>query len=379
MTGSCFVGCALLAHPSDWGDELAAHGVTVFNRPEALYAALRNRSFLPRVCIVDLDSVPRNLVKAVDLRVPCAKVWTGKAAAEPEDIKNPGVYYSKVRVDELDRVLCRLIELERTILLPIGITGRQLLPLLVADEDYRDKLNNYTDLYARSNLITLHSDDPIERQLVAEYLAVESGRARIWQVKTSDSMQSVLRKISQARRPGSDVTIILSEQVEVEAAREFSKSLPREYSLIKLSTRTDNPLDDRSFTLPRPMERPQDVENWITWFLCRASIDQGVALAGLPDLPTGIMENLNDNPTIEEIRRACDTAVKRYASAMEANQHEDFVSYEDLIANYERSVLRQALDRNGWNLSATARSLGLAESSLRYKLNKLGVPKSQSD
>jgi DNA-binding NtrC family response regulator len=56
----------------------------------------------------------------------------------------------------------------------------------------------------------------------------------------------------------------------------------------------------------------------------------------------------------------------------------EFMPYEDLVHNFERTLLRQALFQHDWNLSATARALGLAESSLRYKLNKLGVIRSEA-
>lgn len=365
--------CALIARPSEWSAELEELGVRTFKRPEALYNALRNRTFIPESCIIDLDAIPRNLVKSVDIRIPCPKIWVGKSASNPSDIKNFGVYYSRARADELNSVISRLIEVDRSLMLPKGIVAKQILPLLVADDVYRERLHRYTELFAGSNLITLHGDDPLELQLVAQYLAVEIQRARIWEVKSESSIHSMLRKIAQARRPGTDVTVVLSTDIDTESAREFHKSVPAEYSMIKLSARTENPVGSLSFTLPRPVQRSGDIENWVLWFVCRATIEYGIALFGLTDLVRSVTRMLDENPFIEDIRTVSERSIKQHATMMEDTG--EYLSYEDLVHNYERTILTQALMRNDWNLSATARALGLAESSLRYKLNKLGVMK----
>lgn len=363
--------CALLAESSDWAGEIETLGGRRFKRPEALYKAMRNRSFLPDTCIVDLDAVPRSLVKAVDMRVPCPKLWLGGAAANPADVRSFGVYYARARPDELNRALGRLMVVDQSIVLKAGLVDRQLLPLIVADKAYRERLHHYTDDYAAGNLITLHGDDHLELHLVAQTLAVETQRARIWQVRSESSIHSVLRRIAQARRPGSDVSIVLSRDIDVESARELYRSLPPEYSMIKLSARPDNPVNPASFTLPRMTERPADIEAWIVWFACRATIEHGIALANLDDLVHAAVRELGAEPGIGEIRNLCERTVRQYATMME--ERAEFMSYQDLVNNYERTILRRALTSHDWNLSATARSLGLAESSLRYKLTKLGV------
>lgn len=42
---------------------------------------------------------------------------------------------------------------------------------------------------------------------------------------------------------------------------------------------------------------------------------------------------------------------------------------------YEKSILLEALSQNDWNQSAAARALGIAESSLRYKMQKYSLTK----
>lgn len=366
-----FTSCALIAEASEWAEALEALGAHRFKRPEALYKTLRSGTFRPEVCIVDLDAVPRSLIRALDIRIPCPKLWLGGSAADPDDIKNFGAYYARARKDELNTVIGHLINIDRAILLPAGMVGKQMLPFLAADRDFRERLHHYTEAFAGANLITLHGDDPIELQLAAQSLAVETQRGRIWEVRSEASIQSVLRKIAQARRPGSDVTIILSRDIDVESAREFHQSVPSDYSLIKLSGRLENPVGPISFTLPRPVDRPADTEAWIIWFVCRATIEHGIALSGLDGIVDTISRSLGDDSTIEEIRTLCERSVRQHATIKE--DQGEFLSYDDLVNNYERTILRRALTRHDWNLSATARSLGLAESSLRYKLKKLGV------
>lgn len=366
-----FTSCALIAEASEWAEALEALGAHRFKRPEALYKTLRSGTFRPEACIVDLDAVPRSLIRALDIRIPCPKLWFGGSAADPGDIKNFGAYYARARLDELNSVIGHLIDIDRAILLPSGIVSKQMLPFLAADGDYRERLHHYTEAFAGANLITLHGDDPVELQLTAQSLAVGAQRARIWEARSEASIQSVLRKIAQARRPGSDVTIILSRDIDVESAREFYKSVPSDYSLIKLSARLENPVGPISFTLPRAGDRPADTKAWIIWFVCRATIEHSIALSGLDELVDTICQALGDDPSIEEIRSLCERSVQQHVTIMD--EQGEFLSYDDLVHNYERTILHRALTQHDWNLSATARSLGLAESSLRYKLKKLGV------
>ena len=46
---------------------------------------------------------------------------------------------------------------------------------------------------------------------------------------------------------------------------------------------------------------------------------------------------------------------------------------EGYLADTERQILDQALMKNRWNKTATARALGITFRSLRYRLKKLGL------
>jgi transcriptional regulator with GAF, ATPase, and Fis domain len=50
-------------------------------------------------------------------------------------------------------------------------------------------------------------------------------------------------------------------------------------------------------------------------------------------------------------------------------------SLQDDLQEYEAKIIRQALEENDWNQSKTARVLGIAERTMRYKMEKLGIKK----
>ena len=43
------------------------------------------------------------------------------------------------------------------------------------------------------------------------------------------------------------------------------------------------------------------------------------------------------------------------------------------MAAFERNLLLRALEKNGWNVTATARYLGLPLSTMKFKMEKLDV------
>jgi DNA-binding NtrC family response regulator len=49
------------------------------------------------------------------------------------------------------------------------------------------------------------------------------------------------------------------------------------------------------------------------------------------------------------------------------------------VSTFERNFILRALDKNGWNVTATARALGLPLSTLKFKIDKLGVRRFRGD
>jgi two-component system response regulator AtoC len=50
-------------------------------------------------------------------------------------------------------------------------------------------------------------------------------------------------------------------------------------------------------------------------------------------------------------------------------------SLTESLADYEETLIRQALIENDWNQSKAARALGISEQTMRYKMGKLGIMK----
>ncbi|MEQ1758471.1 MAG: sigma-54 dependent transcriptional regulator [Vicinamibacterales bacterium] len=49
------------------------------------------------------------------------------------------------------------------------------------------------------------------------------------------------------------------------------------------------------------------------------------------------------------------------------------------VSTFERNFILRALDKNGWNVTATARALGIPLSTLKFKIDKLGVRRFRGD
>ena len=49
------------------------------------------------------------------------------------------------------------------------------------------------------------------------------------------------------------------------------------------------------------------------------------------------------------------------------------------VSTFERNFILRALDKNGWNVTATARGLGLPLSTLKFKIDKHGVRRFRGD
>ena len=57
----------------------------------------------------------------------------------------------------------------------------------------------------------------------------------------------------------------------------------------------------------------------------------------------------------------------------EADTRASTLPLRDRVAEYEKELLEEALEKNGWNQSATARALRISEHAIRYKMKTLGI------
>jgi two-component system response regulator AtoC len=47
---------------------------------------------------------------------------------------------------------------------------------------------------------------------------------------------------------------------------------------------------------------------------------------------------------------------------------------DDLLANYEREILRHMLNKHDWNQTTAAKALNISERVMRYKIRRLSLP-----
>jgi DNA-binding NtrC family response regulator len=68
-----------------------------------------------------------------------------------------------------------------------------------------------------------------------------------------------------------------------------------------------------------------------------------------------------------------DLPVELQVAELDRTPREGASLYQDAMTVYERNLLTRALDKNGWNVTRTARYLGLPLSTMKFKIEKFGV------
>ena len=141
-------------------------------------------------------------------------------------------------------------------------------------------------------------------------------------------------------------------------------------------------------TLPPLRDRIEDVAALAPFFLKRYStkfrkpvegISEGAIRAlSAYDWPGNIreLENLierlvaiSENTWITED----DLPVELQVAELDRTPRDGASLYQDAMTVYERNLLTRALDKNGWNVTRTARYLGLPLSTMKFKIEKFGV------
>jgi DNA-binding NtrC family response regulator len=141
-------------------------------------------------------------------------------------------------------------------------------------------------------------------------------------------------------------------------------------------------------TLPPLRDRIEDIATLAPFFLKRYSTKFRKKVDGISDgalraltaydWPGNIreLENLverlvaiTENSWITED----DLPVELQVAELDRVPREGASLFQDAMTVYERNLLTRALDRNGWNVTQTARYLGLPLSTMKFKIDKLGV------
>jgi DNA-binding NtrC family response regulator len=141
-------------------------------------------------------------------------------------------------------------------------------------------------------------------------------------------------------------------------------------------------------TLPPLRERAEDVATLAPFFLRRYNTKfrkqvQGIsenAIKALSayDWPGNIRELEN---TIERLVAITDRAwiteedlpVELQVAELDRRPRDGYTLFSEAMTIYERNLLLRALEKHGWNVTQTARYLGLPLSTMKFKMEKLGV------
>ena len=68
-----------------------------------------------------------------------------------------------------------------------------------------------------------------------------------------------------------------------------------------------------------------------------------------------------------------DLPVELQVAELAAEPRANTTLFQDALTVYDRNLLLRALEKHGWNVTATARYLGLPLSTMKFKIDKFGV------
>lgn len=343
-------------------------GGVLLQRPEAAYKAMRQGELQPEICVVDLSCIPSGLQRSVDLRIRCPKIWIGKTAPNPGSVTSLGLYQARSSLTQLYENAQTLFAMSQGIMSPKSAKVESPIPVITQDIGYRKQLEEFSAILKKHHSVLIKTDDRLEQLAVAYYLSMNCDRHRIWEVNSKSALQSALKRTNKVRKV-SDVSMVLHPKLSHDFTYDSKPKLREGCGAIYLCQQTCD-LGLPILEVPSLQTRPTDITHWIVWFLARLSIKYGVAIVNLEELIENCSQDLESQVDITDIELKCERILK---AQILSEQELVFQSYEDQIRNYERQVLQKALTENSGNILATARALGLAESSLRYKLQILGV------
>jgi DNA-binding NtrC family response regulator len=150
--------------------------------------------------------------------------------------------------------------------------------------------------------------------------------------------------------------------------------------------------------LPPLRERREDVRLLAEHFLARAREGSGHGPQRFAPAALAALERFNWPGNVRELRNAVERAVAlsegeaievsdlpaslarthRIDSLREA-VHEGRVGFEEAVADFERTLLLEALEDTGWNQTRAAERLGTTRRALKLRMDRLGLKSSASD
>jgi DNA-binding NtrC family response regulator len=194
------------------------------------------------------------------------------------------------------------------------------------------------------------------------------------------------------------------DRVSVDTRIIAATNINLEQAVIEKSFRDDlyYRLNVVSIELPPLRKRNSDIPKLADYFLSKYSKSVGKQIAGFsPEAYSLIMQH-HWPGNVRELENAVESAVaicrgntivpddlsfkllnhnpdkNRQPLILEDDLAQDgAVDLPELLQAIEKRILARALNQTGWNLTKTARNLGISFRSLRYKVAKLGLKKMQ--
>jgi len=135
--------------------------------------------------------------------------------------------------------------------------------------------------------------------------------------------------------------------------------------------------------LPALRERPEDLRILAHHFTERFAAETGKHVSGISDEAMQILMGYQWPGNVRELRNVIERAVVLCRDELirvedlpdKVREHEAMTgqSLKDLLNNYERQVILDALDSRGWNKERTASALDVDVATLYRKMKKLGI------
>jgi two-component system response regulator PilR (NtrC family) len=143
--------------------------------------------------------------------------------------------------------------------------------------------------------------------------------------------------------------------------------------------------------LPPLRNRPEDIRLLVDHFVRQYAAEQGKPVPEIAPALMGALESYSFPGNVRELENLIERAVtltrtgrvefdslpenvlRRTEPNVSARIPERGVNLESLLADYERSLLREALERTGGVKKRAAGLLGISFRSFRYRLEKLGL------
>ena len=140
--------------------------------------------------------------------------------------------------------------------------------------------------------------------------------------------------------------------------------------------------------LPPLRERPEDIPQLAEFFVRRYSTRFRKQIQGVTDSTLAVLKRYWWPGNVRELENLIERLVAmsdkdyiseedlpldfHFAQLEPQNDHSDSL-FEDATNTFERNFILRALEKCGWNVTATGEYLGIPLSTLKYKMDKLDV------